>query len=126
MGKNESQEKEMKSNLSILKALREEELDNYKLITHEVKLDVSSITGKSLTDINALLRNYEDIYTVYRWIRRERDMGKPLPKTSEELHERVAMNPINIKSIFKDFNRIPKYSKKQMENYKSDAPRRRT
>lgn len=117
MGKQESEEQELRDKLDILHAFTDEELDDYTCLTSRAKLDISRVTGCAPADINKMLMHFQVFSRMHAWLHRTRDAGEPIPKSSEELFERYKSSPINITENFKGRNRKIKLSKKQADIY---------
>jgi signal recognition particle GTPase len=128
MGKLDDQEKEIKHQLNILNCYTEEELDNHNLITLKTNRDVCLIANCTLSDIQSMMQVFEQMRMMHNWILEEVKMGHPLPKSNEELSERIQQNPqafnaLRTKTKHKHKQRY--LSKEEEKNYRPGGDRRR-
>lgn len=117
MGKEELEEKEMKEKLNIMRALTDEELDDYKTISSRSKHEICAITGCRMSDINQLIIQFETFVSIHSWVHRTKENGEPIPKSQQELFDRYKTNPVFPESVLKKRNRNIKFSKQQREKF---------
>lgn len=107
----------MKAKINILQAFTDDELDDYTNLSSRSKLEICSVTGCQVEDINQLIVQFETFSGIHSWIHRAKNNGEPIPKTQEELFDRYRSNPVFAPSILKKRNRSLKFSQKQRDAY---------
>lgn len=114
----QKEEEEYKNQIRILKALKDEELDNPDLLKDRViRRNICIVTECTIKELFELINNFSYFESVHRWIKNAEANGEPMPKSVEELIERYKANPTKINEIFSQKNRKQKNSKKQRIQY---------
>ena len=114
MNRNEKEEAQLKKELTILKAFREEELDDFNLLKDQIaRRNICKITECSMKELTDLLEKYLMYESMHRWIKTTEKNREPMPKSFDELIERFRANPVTKKVIIPARNRKIVYSKKQ-------------
>lgn len=81
---------ELKKMQSILSSFTTIELnDPHNMIDRLVKIRVAEAAKVSVTDVNFLLRQYDNTAIIHRWIHQRKNEGAILPTTSEELKSQL-------------------------------------
>ena len=113
MSNNEMEEASLKTNINIMNAFKEDEMDDYLKIRGSAKTQIIMLTSCTMADIATLLKQYEGFKNIHTWLHTLEAKNLPMPKSQGELIERYRNDQFRVKSpYFKERNRKPKYSKK--------------
>ena len=104
------EEAKIKKQLNIMHALVDEELEDYFKIQKQTRIDICRITGCEEREIDVIIRNYEQVLGVHGWLRKQKEKDLPIPKSSQEMIERMGGNPHRIKSYFNEKDKRTHYT----------------
>ena len=117
MSNNELEEGELKKNIHIMKAITDEELNDYTKIVGAVKHEIATLTDSNTIAIDNILRQYEMFKNLHGWLHKLKEKDLPIPTSQEELIDRFKAEAGSKKSkVLKFRNRKIKFSKKQKKD----------
>ena len=110
----QKEEAEYKKQIKILKALKDEELDNADLLKDRViRKNICIVTECTMKELSELINSFSYFESLHRWLKVAEANGEPMPKSIEEFMERFKANPTKTNELFSKRNRKIKHSKKQ-------------
>ena len=81
-------------------------------------IEVCMITGCTDREIDVIIRNYEQMLSVHGWLRKQKEKDLPIPKSSQEMLERMGGNPFKIKSYFSEKDKRTHYTAEDRKKVK--------
>lgn len=113
MSGNEQTEAALTTQKKILNSMYEDELLNEDKIRSEQKKEISMVSQTTVEDVNMLLKNYQQMKGIHKWLRKLKDAGEPIPADQDEMTYRYRKDrPISKGQIMNDYYK-PTYSRKQ-------------
>ena len=83
---------ELRRMLAILNSFSAAEQSDTTLIGRETRLRVATATGRTVADVNFVLRQYSGAVMVHQWLHSRKARGLPLPTTQSELSNMMAID----------------------------------
>ena len=83
---------ELKRMLNILQAFTPSERADLNLINRDSRLRVAAGTGRTVADVNFVLRQFSGGAMVHQWLQSRKARGLPLPTTQGELSSMMAVD----------------------------------
>jgi signal recognition particle GTPase len=121
---NEQTEVNLMTQRKVLNAMLDEELLDEKKLKSEQKTQISMITQVPVQDINMMLKNFDYMKTLHKWVREIKERGEPLPNNQEEMLYRFKKDRPFSKNYIKMHMNKPKYSMYQMRQRIKWGPRK--
>ena len=83
---------ELKRMLAILRSFTAAEQSDVALVGRDARLRVATATGRTVADVNFVLRQYGGAVLVHQWLHSRKSRGLPLPTTQSELSNMMAID----------------------------------
>ena len=92
-GENRKQLEAMEQQIDVLSKFTERERHNFKRIDGLAKKRVAEQAGIAVKDINFLLKQFQTMRSIHKWLKQREIEGKPLPQSMDEATEQAMRDP---------------------------------